>query len=431
LWLYAIVGAFLMLALVVGVPAWASSTPSDLQQGTVPPPPVGDDTGGGNEDDDDDQPVATATPAAPGGAAAGQPAALVPVGTPSTYTGTVTAERLNVRSGPATTFPSVGRLFEGEVVTILFRNEVGDWWYTCCISGTTTSGWVSSLFVEPGFDSAQALTLIPVAGEQEADASPAAAATPGPDSASVSAARLNVRAAPELSAPIIGRLTSGSVVTVTARNRAGDWWYVCCLPSSETAGWVSSRFLAPGFPRVQANRLLPVLAATAASTSTAQLPTPTPSPAAGADATATTSLTETETSTASLSIVASQAPTLAVQGEPVELRFTISNIGGTAAAAVELRNQLPAGLTLGMGDASGGARFTTARTPEGAEVFAFLWPEIGAGEVITAAVQITVSEALTNGLVLENLASLSAANVAAQTVAVNVGLPPAGLPDFR
>ncbi len=442
LWLYAVVGAFLLLALTVGMPAWASSTPEAWQQGTVPPPPTATATPEG--DDDDSQPSATATPAAGGGAAAPAP---TPAGTPSRYTGVVSAPRLNVRSGPGVEFDVLGRLFEGEEVQILFRDELGDWWYTCCISGTTTSGWVSALFVTPAFDVADALTLIPLAENLDATGAESAdvQATLGVTNATVSTFRLNLRSSPSISGTILGKLDNGTVVTVTARNEEGDWWYVCCAPDGETTGWVAARFLEPGFPRASASEVIPLFGAQGVV-----LPTPTPGPRStpavtpSAPTTATevsgvaagNSLTETETgatieTTATLEIEASQAPTLAVQGAPLELRYVISNTGSVTASAVELRNELPESLVLNRGTASNGARFTAARTETGAELFAFLWPEIAPGDVITAGVVVTVSSTLTDGLVIENLAALSAENAAAQTAVLNIGLPPAGSPDFR
>lgn len=442
LWLYAIVGAFLLLTLAVGMPAWASSTPEEWQQGTVPPPPTATAT---PVDDDDNQPSATATPAAGGATSAPAP---TPVGTPSRYTGVVNAPRLNVRSGPGVEFGVLGRLFEGEEVQILFRDAAGDWWYTCCISGTTTSGWVSALFVTPTFDAADALALIPQAENVEAATS--LTVTTGITDATVSTFRLNLRSEPSISGTILGKLDNGTVVTVIARNAAGDWWYVCCAPDGDTSGWAAAQFLEPAFPRASAARVIPLFGGGVV------LPTPTPGPRSTPSADSTTpttatevsgiaagdTLTETETgatlaltatleTTATLEISASQAPTLAVQGAPLELRYVISNTGAVTATAVELRNELPAGLTLNRGNAAGGARFTAARTDAGADLFAFLWPELAPGGVITASAVVTVSATLSDGVVVENLAALSAANAEAQTAVLNIGLPPSGVPDFR
>jgi uncharacterized protein YgiM (DUF1202 family) len=439
LWLYAIVGAFILLALVVRMPAWASSTPQELQQGTVPPPPPDDEEDDRNDNRDDDRnpsdpaPVAPAAPAVPVVAAAEVTAtATLTEGSP--YTGTIIAERLNVRAGPGVTFTVLGRVFQDQEVRLRFRNEDASWWYTCCISGTESSGWVSALFVEPAFDPEQALELVPLAPLTGAlGAAGAPQGTPGAKTGTVATLRLNVRNSPSLSGTVVGQLNSGDSVEIAARNRAGDWWLVCCVPESTTQGWVASRFVSPSFPRASAATVLPVN-----NGSPAALPTTTPTPASPASSSAvepTATLTASETSAArpetALEVTVAQVPTLAVQGEPVQILYAIENAGAAPVTAIELRSELPAGILLGRGSASGGARFTSAKTAEGADLFAFLWPAIEPGGVITAAVEISVSEALTDGIIIDSLAAISAENAPAQTATLSIGLPPATLPDFR
>jgi uncharacterized protein YraI len=77
-------------------------------------------------------------------------------------TGIVAVQRLNLRQGPGTNFPVIGTVSNGETVTILSRNSVGDWWYVCCVSGATQEGWAAAQFIRPNFDLDQADTLIPV-----------------------------------------------------------------------------------------------------------------------------------------------------------------------------------------------------------------------------------------------------------------------------
>ncbi len=48
---------------------------------------------------------------------------------------------VNVRSGPAITFPRVGEVYQGETYGIVGTDPAGDWWKICCLDGTE-SGWV-------------------------------------------------------------------------------------------------------------------------------------------------------------------------------------------------------------------------------------------------------------------------------------------------
>lgn len=79
-------------------------------------------------------------------------------------TGVVVVPRLNVRQGPGTNFSVLGTVSNGETVTVLSRNPVGDWWRVCCASGTTQDGWVAAQFIQPTFDLGQANVLIAVDG---------------------------------------------------------------------------------------------------------------------------------------------------------------------------------------------------------------------------------------------------------------------------
>ena len=79
-------------------------------------------------------------------------------------TGVVVVPRLNVRQGPGTNFPVVGTVANGETVTVLSRNPVGDWWRVCCASGTSQDGWVAAQFIQPNFDLGQVNVLVAVDG---------------------------------------------------------------------------------------------------------------------------------------------------------------------------------------------------------------------------------------------------------------------------
>ncbi len=91
---------------------------------------------------------------------------VTPEMTPVPPTGTITADTLNVRSGPGTTYPKIGRLKAGDEVTLIARNEAGDWLQT-------DVGWVAAEWVETPVD----VAALPVA---EHIAAPPPTATPTP-----------------------------------------------------------------------------------------------------------------------------------------------------------------------------------------------------------------------------------------------------------
>lgn len=52
----------------------------------------------------------------------------------------ITGDAVNVRSGPDTTFETVGAAVKGGNFQLLARNAQGDWWQICCLNGQP--GWV-------------------------------------------------------------------------------------------------------------------------------------------------------------------------------------------------------------------------------------------------------------------------------------------------
>jgi uncharacterized protein YgiM (DUF1202 family) len=116
--------------------------------------------------------------------------------TGATGTGTVTASALNVRSGPGTGYARIGTLAKGSVVTIL-GTQSG--WYK--IQYGSRTGYVSTGYVSPGS------TGVPAA--------PVNAGRSG----TVTLSSINVRSGPSGSAPLIGTLKQGTVVTVLDTSR--------------------------------------------------------------------------------------------------------------------------------------------------------------------------------------------------------------------
>lgn len=53
---------------------------------------------------------------------------------------TITGDAVNVRSGPATAFDSLGAATKGESFPLLARNAQGDWWQICCVN--RQPGWI-------------------------------------------------------------------------------------------------------------------------------------------------------------------------------------------------------------------------------------------------------------------------------------------------
>lgn len=237
--------------------------------------------------------------------------------------------------------------------------------------------------------------------------------------------RLNMRAAPSTEAAIVGKLGPGTVIGVEGRNAAGDWWYVCCVPGEQSRGWVSAEFVQPNFTAAQA-AALPVVAADF---------TPQPRETVTATVTATVTVTVTAPLTATgataLALTMVQTPALAQQGQEIVVRFTISNTGALPAVGLVLRDELPAELEyLGGEAARGGSLARRAGRQSGAPA-TVSWPELAAGQAVSAEFRLRVASGLPNGLVFDHVAVARAENAQETSAALVVGMPPAGLPTFR
>ncbi len=59
----------------------------------------------------------------------------------------VTANALNVRSGPGTSYLVLGQLYASDEVQALERSQDGEWYRVCCLADGTTDGWASSAYL--------------------------------------------------------------------------------------------------------------------------------------------------------------------------------------------------------------------------------------------------------------------------------------------
>lgn len=423
-WVLLTAALFAAILLLAGQPLQAADAQPAINQ-TVPGPtpkpvvPPPSDNGGDNDNSNSSDPVATPAPAT------ATPAAPASVEQTENSTGALTAVvnvvALNVRQGPGTTQPVIGKLAQGAEVTVLARNSAGDWWLICCIPATATNGWVSAALVTPNFSAEQAAALpvsdsaveaAPLATTSTPTATVAAlaAATPVPGGKAgvVAGVNLNVRQGAGTDNPVLGKLRAGDAVSVLGRNTAGDWLYICCVGSPAANGWVSAQFITPTFTAAELDEVTgaPVV----------EQPTSTPEAAAGDAA--------QETAAAGLSVDIVQEPPFAVQGREIALVYTIRNNGSADLADVVLSSELPGPLTLVAATAAGGT--VTQQEPPLVEI---TWPVLAAGESATATVRVRVAEDAPNGTTFASLATVTAGGESAVN-GITLGMPPALLPEF-
>ena len=150
----------------------------------------------------------------------------------------VTADSLNVRSGPGGSNSKVGRVSYGSQIEIL---EEKNGWYR--VEHGTTKGWVCGRYVQkleeekeddkPGFFS----RLFGGGGSDDEED------TSSDNTGTVTASRLNVRSGPGSSNDKVGSLSRGEKLTILAKD--GIWYKVKC---GDTEGWVHGNYVNTGVP---------------------------------------------------------------------------------------------------------------------------------------------------------------------------------------
>ena len=146
-----------------------------------------------------------------------------PVVSEESFTGVVKVSgSLNVRKGPGTTYAVVGKLHNGDKVTVTGST---DGWYAISYDGGT--GYVSSAYITKSDGSETTSTP---GGDEDAEGY-------------VIASALNVRSGPGTNYNILGKLYSGDLVEILG---SSNGWYKIVYDSGE--GYVSAEYVQKGAP---------------------------------------------------------------------------------------------------------------------------------------------------------------------------------------
>ncbi len=202
-------------------------------------------------------------------------ASLSPTDTPTFHTltptlvlipGTLTTQ-VNVRSGPGTTFESLGLLDKDEAVQVNLQNETGAWYRILYPDAPDGFGWVAAQYVS-----------LPEGVEVPRAVTP----TPGGPTGRV-LIRLNVRSGPGTTFETLGMLEANTIVVLTAKNATASWFQIEYPSGSEARGWVTAQYIQTDYSAelpVVDEFGQPVSTGTPGATPVPMTPTPTLGPAA-------------------------------------------------------------------------------------------------------------------------------------------------------
>jgi uncharacterized protein YraI len=162
-------------------------------------------------------------------------ASLSPTDTPTlpTFTptlalisGTLTTQ-VNVRSGPGTTYESLGLLDKDEAVQVNLQNEAGTWYRILYPAAPDGFGWVAAQYV-----------TLPQGAEVPREVTP----TPGGPTGRV-LIRLNVRSGPGTTFETLGMLEADTIVVLVAKNTTASWFQIEYPSGSDERGWVTAQYI--------------------------------------------------------------------------------------------------------------------------------------------------------------------------------------------
>ncbi len=139
----------------------------------------------------------------------------------------VMTNELNVRSGPGTAYPVVGKVYQGQLLTMTARNHGATW---IAVNGNGISGWVNVSYVQPNV----AITSLPAL-----DGGPTP--VPGILTATVNTGALNIRSGPASYFAIVTTLQRGGSMNVIGRNADTSWVQVQLYNGLQ--GWVNIKYI--------------------------------------------------------------------------------------------------------------------------------------------------------------------------------------------
>ncbi|MBX3012035.1 MAG: SH3 domain-containing protein [Caldilineaceae bacterium] len=202
----------------------------------------------------------------------------------SNFTATITADRLNVRSGPGTQHATIAKLTRGAQVNVTDQTASGDWFQVTLPDGT--NGWIAAAYATHSGGSRSTAAVPPLAvGTADTTSATTATATSTTATAYTIPARINIRRGPGTNYAIATSVSAGTALEILALNPAGDWYQVQLAGQAEPV-WVFASLTRTtgtldGVARLTADQLPAAPVAATATTATAAASVNAPPPSGG------------------------------------------------------------------------------------------------------------------------------------------------------
>ncbi len=173
----------------------------------------------------------------------------LPTDTPLDTAATATAQyiqgtltiKVNVRSGPGTSYASLGQLEAGQKVQITVRDAAGAWYRILYPGAPSGTGWLTAQYV-----------TLATGAQVPVDATPTTTTSAGPQGRVLQL--LNVRSGPGTTFDSLGQIQANAMVTLTGKDAAAAWFQIGYPSGPGGYAWVTAQYV-----QTDASGSLPVL----------------------------------------------------------------------------------------------------------------------------------------------------------------------------
>ncbi|MCE7979633.1 MAG: hypothetical protein DYG89_00460 [Caldilinea sp. CFX5] len=260
---------------------------------------------------------------------------------------------------------------------------------------------------QPGNNTEETAGAQPSNGSPNANAGTNGGSAPNTNTAAAGSAiitgvivadQVNLRQAPNTTAPILATVTANTAVTLLGRTAAADWFYLCCGGQPPQNGWVSAPFV-----QVTGGDLLALPVITGGPTQ--DKPT--------------------------MTLTVALTPTLIWQGALLQLQVRVQNTSAVTLTNLTLRQSLPAALLYQTGSSDQAGKLHLEAAAGNERQVRIDWATLPPATTATAQVTLQVEPTTPNGLLFDSRTMVESSEGATAAVALTLAMPPATLPHFR
>ncbi len=181
-------------------------------------------------------------PAAPAAPTGGQPPAVSGAAAPGVVVKTPTA---NVRAAPSLNSNILAMAPQGTTFTVRAYTADRQWWQIEFSGAQDGLAYIHHSVVTPNAAAQAALGGNAAAATQPATSAQTVVGAPAQVVVNTGGSRLNIRAAPSMKSPILGRAQNGASLEVKGVSPDKQWWRIAYAGGADGTAWVMAQYVIP------------------------------------------------------------------------------------------------------------------------------------------------------------------------------------------